>query len=41
MSHCKGMPKQRVGVGVLVSRGRGGDRGFLEGKLGKGMTFEM
>jgi hypothetical protein len=28
---------QKVGVGRLVSRGRG----FLEGKLGKWTTFEM
>jgi hypothetical protein len=32
---------QVVGVGGLVSRGRGGDRGFLKGKLGKGLTSEM
>jgi hypothetical protein len=37
---------QEAGVGGLVSRGRGegtGDRGgcFLEGKPGKGVTFEM
>jgi hypothetical protein len=34
---------QKAGVGGLVSRGQGGgsDRGFLEGKLGKGITFEM
>jgi hypothetical protein len=32
---------QEAGVGGLVSRGRGEDRGFLEGKLGKGITFEM
>jgi hypothetical protein len=33
---------QEVGVGGLVSRGRqGGDRGFSEGKPGKGITFEM
>jgi hypothetical protein len=29
-----------MGVGGLGSRGRG-DRGFSEGKLGKGITFEM
>jgi hypothetical protein len=29
-------------VGRLRSRSRGtGDRGFSEGKLGKGITFEM
>jgi hypothetical protein len=33
---------QEAGVGGLGSRGRGGeDKGFLEGKLGKGITFEM
>jgi hypothetical protein len=35
---------RKVGVGSLVSRGRregGGDRGFSEGKPGKGITFEM
>jgi hypothetical protein len=31
---------QKSGVGRLGSRGRG-DRGFSEGKLGKGITFEM
>jgi hypothetical protein len=32
---------QEAGVCGLVSRGRReGDRGFLEGKLGKGITFE-
>jgi hypothetical protein len=30
---------QKVGVGGLESGG--GDRGFSEGKLGKGITFEM
>jgi hypothetical protein len=33
---------QEAGAGGLGSRGRGGkDMGFLEGKLGKGITFEM
>ena len=34
---------QEVGVGGLVSwgRGRGRGRGFSEGKPGKGITFEM
>jgi hypothetical protein len=32
---------REVGVGVLVSRGGVWDRGFLEGKPGKGITFEM
>jgi hypothetical protein len=39
MGHCQGQE-----VGVLVSRGKGeGEmgRGLLEGKLGKGITFEM
>jgi hypothetical protein len=33
---------QEVGVGGLESWGRWGEgRGFSEGKLGKGITFEM
>jgi hypothetical protein len=33
---------QEVGVGGLVSRGKGGgDKRFSEGKPGKGITFEM
>jgi hypothetical protein len=32
---------QEAGVDGLGSRRGGGDRGFLEGKLGKGITFEM
>jgi hypothetical protein len=33
---------QEAGVGGLVSRERSeGNRGFSEGKLGKGITFEM
>jgi hypothetical protein len=33
---------QEAGVNGLVNRGRGeGDMGFLEGKLEKGITFEM
>jgi hypothetical protein len=33
---------QEAGVAGLVSRGRrGGNREFLEGKLGKMITFEM
>jgi hypothetical protein len=36
---CQG---QEAGVGGLGSRWRGGgDRGFSERKLGKGITFEM
>jgi hypothetical protein len=38
MPQYKGTPGP--GVGGLGSRGRG-DRGFAEGKLGKGITFEM
>jgi hypothetical protein len=30
-----------MGVGGLGSGGGGGNRGFLERKLGKGITFEM
>jgi hypothetical protein len=30
-----------MGVGVLGAGGGGEDRGFWEGKLGKGITFEM
>jgi hypothetical protein len=32
---------QEVGVGGLGSRRRGNDQGFSEGKLGKGIAFEM
>jgi hypothetical protein len=32
---------QEVRVGGLGSRGGGGDRGLREGKLGKGIIFEM
>jgi hypothetical protein len=41
VGECQG---QEAGVGWLVSRGKGeggGDRAFLEGKPGKGITFEM
>jgi hypothetical protein len=39
VEECQG---QEARVGGLVSRGRGeGDRGFLEGKPGKGIPFEM
>jgi hypothetical protein len=41
VGECQGQEK---GVGGLLSRGRGeggGDRGCLEGKPGKGATFEM
>jgi hypothetical protein len=32
---------QEAEVGRLVNREWGGDRGFSEGKPGKGITFEM
>ena len=40
IGECQG---QEAGVGGLGSRVgcRGGDRRFSEGKLGKGITFEM
>ena len=39
IGECQG---QKVGVGGLGSREReGGDRGFSEKKLGKGIAFEM
>ena len=43
MPQYRGMPEPgMVLVGGLGSRGEGRrDRGFLEGKLGKGITFEM
>jgi hypothetical protein len=41
MPQCRGMPGPGMGVGALRSRGGGEDRGFSEGKLGKGITFEM
>jgi hypothetical protein len=46
MPQYKGMPGPGMGVGGLGSMGWGGNRGFLEGKLGKGklgkrITFEM
>jgi hypothetical protein len=37
MPQYRGMPGPGMGAGRLVL----GDRGFLEGKLGKGITFEM
>jgi hypothetical protein len=37
-NQCEG---QEVGVGDLVSRGRGRNRSFSEGKRGEGITFEM
>jgi hypothetical protein len=44
MPQYRGMPGPGMRVGGLGSRGRGegiGDRGFSEGKLRKGITFEM
>jgi hypothetical protein len=41
MPQYRGMPDQEVGVGRLVIRGGRGDRGFLKGKPGKGITCEM
>jgi hypothetical protein len=41
MAQCRGCQGQEVGVGGLGSRAGGEDRGFSEGKLGKGITFEM
>jgi hypothetical protein len=42
MPQYRGMPGPGMRVGGLVSKGReGGDRRFSEGKLGKGITFEM
>ena len=39
VGECQG---QEAEVGGLVSRGRGeGNKGFSEGKPGKGITFEM
>ena len=42
MPQYRGMPEPGMGVGGLGSEGREvGGRGVLEGKLGKGLTFEM
>ena len=38
VGECQG---QEEGVGGLVSRGRGEGIGDFQGKLGKGITFEM
>jgi hypothetical protein len=38
----KGMPGPGIRSGLVREQGEGGEnRGFLEGKLGKGITFEM
>jgi hypothetical protein len=39
MPQYRGMPGLGMGVGWLGSKGRGEDRRFSEGKLGKGITF--
>jgi hypothetical protein len=42
MPQCRGMAGLGSRSGLVVEQGkRGGDRGFSEGKLGKGMIFEM
>jgi hypothetical protein len=41
MSQYRGMLEPGKGVRGLGSTGRGGNREFSEGKLGKGITFEM
>jgi hypothetical protein len=42
MPQYRGMPGPGSGSGWVGEQGeRGGDRGFSEGKLGKGITFEM
>jgi hypothetical protein len=41
MPQYRGMPGPGIGVGGLGAGERGGDKGFSERKLGKGITFEM
>ena len=42
MPHYRGMPGSGSGNGWVGDQGEGvGDRGFSEGNLGKGITFEM
>jgi hypothetical protein len=43
MPQYRGMPGPEIRVGGLGGKQRevGGGRGFSEGKLGKGITFEM
>ena len=41
MPQNRGMPGQRRRKVILGIRGSGGDRGFSEGILGKGITFEI
>ena len=41
MLQYRGMPGPGSGSGWVGEQGEGGgDKGFLEGKLGKGITFE-
>jgi hypothetical protein len=42
MLQCRGIPGQASRSGWFGEQGEGGwDRGFSEGKPGKGITFEM
>ena len=41
MPQCTGMPGQGSGSGRVSEQGEGQWDGVLEGKLGKGITFEM
>jgi hypothetical protein len=41
MPQYRGMPGPGSGSGWVGDRGRGGDRGFSERKLEKGIAFEM
>ena len=42
MPQCRGIPGQGRGSDLVGEKVEGGwDRGFLEGKPGKGITFEM
>ena len=42
MPQCRGMPGLGSGSGWVGVQGEGkGDKGFSEGKPGKGITFEM
>jgi hypothetical protein len=42
MPHCGGMPGQGNGSVWVGEQGQTGwDKGFSEGKSGKGITFEM
>ena len=42
MTQYRGMPGPGIGIGCVGKEAEeGGDRGFSEGKPGKGITFEM